>query len=85
MTILLVASVLVWCLSADAQSVTGKKFTVTFRFKQGNVPEPEVRVYILIDAKNDGDAAIEAYKRLAEKLTVAAQEKLEFLEAQQKQ
>ena len=83
--VLVIASLAVWCFSTEAQSVTGRRYTVTFRFKQPNVPEPDTRIYVLVDAPNEGEGAIRAYKHLAEKLTMNAQEKLEFLEAQQKQ
>jgi hypothetical protein len=82
--LILIAIGALW-LAADAQSVTGKKFTVTFRFEQGNVLEPETRIYVLVDADNEGSAAIKAFKHLSEKLTVQACEKLKFQEAQQKQ
>ena len=79
------ASLAVWCFSTEAQSVTGRKYTVTFKFKQPNVQEPDTRIYVLVDAPNEGEAAIRAYKHLSERLTTTATEKLEFLEAQQKQ
>lgn len=83
--VVLAASCIVFLFDAEAQSVTGRKFTVTFMFKQPNVPEPDTRIYVLVDAANDGDAAIKAYKHLSEKLTTTATERLIFLEAQRKQ
>ena len=83
--IVAIATVAMCCLTSEAQSVTGKKWTVTYRFEQGNVLEPETRIYVLVDAENEGSATIKSYKHLSEKLTTQATEKLKFLEAQQRQ
>lgn len=75
----------IFLVPAEAQSVTRKKYTATYMFEPGNVPGPDVRIYVLVDADNEGDAAIKSYRCLAEKLTIGATEKLKFLEAQQRQ
>ena len=85
LVIFAVATVIIWCLATEAQSVTGSKFTVVFSFVQPNVPEPDTRIYVLVDADNEGEASIKAYKHLAEKLTINATEKLKFVESQRKQ
>jgi hypothetical protein len=75
------------CIPAEGQSVTKPQYTVTFRFKpQANIQvQPEARIYILVDASTEGEAAINAHKFISEKLTTNAAENLQFLEAQRKQ
>jgi hypothetical protein len=83
--LVLAALVIFFVVNAEAQNVTGKSWTVTFMFKQKqNEPEPEIRLYVLVDGKTEGEAAINGHKALSEKLTAQATDRLIFLEAQQK-
>lgn len=83
--LLIAASCAVWCFSTEAQSVTRPKWTCVYTWKQPNVPEPDTRIYVLVDADNEGDAAIKSFKHLSEKLTTTATERLIFVEAQRRQ
>jgi len=83
--LVLVASVLVFCLSIEAQDkVTQPWFTCVFQFKQGDRPQPLTRIYVHVQGRTEGEASINAHKYLSEKLTIAAQEQIEFIEAQNK-
>jgi len=73
--------------SASAQSATGSAWTVVFKFKPKPLNEPagpDIRIYIMVDAKTEGEAAINAHKAISERLTAQAADALEFLESQQK-
>lgn len=71
---------------AEAQEKkTQPQWTVVFTLKQGNVPGPDARFYILVNATLEGEAAIAGHKYLCEKLTTNAQENLIYLECQRKQ
>lgn len=79
-----VAAVL--CIPAEGQEKkTQPQWTVVFTLKQGNVPGPDARFYILVNATLEGEAAIAGHKYLCEKLTTNAQENLIYLECQRKQ
>lgn len=88
LAILILAIALVLCLSAEAQSVTGKKWVVvmTMRPPKDNPlqPQPEIRFNLIVDGDGEGQAAINAHKYLSELLTTNAGERLLFLEAQQR-
>lgn len=86
--LILAASLAVMCLTLEAQSVTGKKWTVVMTMKPPKenplVPQPEIRFYIVVEGDGEGEAAINAHKHMSELLTTQAAERLQFLEAQQK-
>lgn len=73
--------VLLW---APQGRVTDPEWTVVFTFKQPNIPQPMTRIYVVVNAKSEGEAAIIAQKHMAEKLTTQATEALIYLEAQLK-
>jgi hypothetical protein len=74
------------CIPAEGrEKKTQPQWTVVFGFHQGNVPGPDVRIYVLVNGTVEGEAAIAAHKHLSEKLTVQAAEKLMYLESQRKQ
>jgi hypothetical protein len=69
----------------DAQErVTDPEWTVVLQFKKQDVPQPFVRIYVLVKARTEGEAAIKAHSHMAEKLTTQAAAALEYMEAQQK-
>lgn len=73
------------CIPVDAQErVTDPEFTVVFQFKKNDVPQPFVRIYVLVKARTEGEAAIKAHRAMSEKLTTQAADQLEYIEAQQK-
>lgn len=88
--LVLAASMAILLLNADvnAQSITGKKWTVVMTMKPARdnpfPPAPEVRLYVVVDGETEGQAAINAHKFLSELLTTNAQERLMYLESQQK-
>lgn len=86
--LVLAASIAIFLISAaEAQSATAAAYTVVFKFKAKPLNEPagpDIRIYILVDAKTEGEAAINAHKALSERLTAQATDALEFLESQQK-
>ena len=61
--------------------VSDPLWNVVFKFKDSDT-EPTCRIHISVNAKTEGEAAIRANKYLSEKLSIAACEKLEFVEAQ---
>ena len=60
-------------------------WTVVFRFKQDNVNLPECRIYIMVRASQEGEAAIKANRYIMEKLSIAAQESIIYVEAQKRE
>lgn len=88
--LVLAASLAILCLlanDAEAQAVAPHKWVVTFTFKQkpaNEIPDPDMRIYVVVTTATEGQAAINAHKALAEKLTTNAVERLEFLEAARK-
>lgn len=64
--------------------VTEATFTVVFSMKQLNMFEPVCRIYVSIQGKTEGEAAIRAYTYLQQKLSIPSAEQLEFSEAQKK-
>lgn len=71
-------------LACPQSRVTDPEWTVVFTFKQPNVAEPATRIYVVVHAKSEGEAAIYAQKHMTEKLTTTATERLIYLEAQMK-
>ena len=84
--IVLLASIAVWCLSTEAQGlVIDPYWTCVFEFKQQiDNPQPLTRIYIHVNGKTEGQAAISAHKSITDRLTTHAQEQLVFVEAQLK-
>src|SRR5262245_2598737 len=86
--LILAAAIAIFLISlAEAQSVTGKQWAVVFKFKAPKnslLPPPEIRINLLVDGDTEGEAAINANKQIGELLTIEAQERLQFIEAQQK-
>lgn len=73
------------CVPVDAQErVTDPEWTVVFQFRKQDVPQPFVRIYVLVRAKTEGEAAIKANTHMSEKLTTQAASALEYMEAQVK-
>lgn len=62
--------------------VTDPEYTVVFTFKKKTAVDSLCRIYILVSAKTEGEAAIRAHKYLSERLSVAAVEDIDFQEAQ---
>ncbi len=86
LAIVVAATVAMCCLTTDAQEKkTQPQYVVVFMFKVGNVPGPDCRINVLVNAWQEGDAAIAAHKFLTEKLTTNAAENLVYLECQRKQ
>lgn len=73
------------CIPLDAQErVTDPDWTVVLQFKKNDVPQPFVRIYVLVKARTEGEAAIKAHRFMSEKLTTQAADQIEYMEAQQK-
>jgi hypothetical protein len=86
--LVLAAALAIFLLSdADAQAVASHKWVVVFDFKEKDgkfPPPPDIRLYVVTAGATEGEAAINAHKSLAERLTSDSTEKLHFLEAQRK-
>jgi len=86
--LVLAASIAIFLISiADAQSAAGSAWTVVFRFKSkplNEAPDPDIRIYVLVDGKTEGEAAINAHKALSDKLIAQAADRLEYVESQAK-
>lgn len=83
--LVLIAIGALW-MAADAQDKkTQPYWVVVFRFAQTDTPGPDARIYVSVNAAQEGEAAIAAHKFLSEKLTTHAAEKLVYLEAQRKE
>jgi hypothetical protein len=74
------------CLEGEAveqapPTVTGDAYTVVFNFKRKTPMDLLCRIYVSVNARNEGDAAIRAHKFVSEKMTNIAVDDLEFQEA----
>ncbi len=83
--LILIAIGAVWMAADGQEKKTQPQYVVVFMFKVGNVPGPDCRINVLVNAWQEGDAAIAAHKFLTEKLTTNAAENLVYLECQRKQ
>ncbi len=68
-----------------APQQTEPRWTVVFRFAEDNPTMPDARIYVVVRARQEGEAAIKANKYLFDKLSVAAAEKIIYVEAQKRE
>ncbi len=60
-------------------------WNTVWTFKVSNVFDPTCRIYVSVNARTEGEAAIRAHKYICDKLSIPAADTLEFVEAQQRQ
>lgn len=63
---------------------TSPSWVVVYRWKQDNPNMPDCRIYVVVKAAQEGEAAVKAFRFLQDKLAAQAADSLTFVEAQKR-